>query len=180
MKTALYRLYLCIVRFYFNNKGDTINMGVDLTPKDSIDYFDNAKEITLEDDRIETDIHISGWGRKLRVRALSFAQMELINKKSTDPKTGNLDHAEWAYNTISQGVVRPLFKYNDAKELADNNGEFVRELADEIWNLGRISKKMWDAYLLEQKRNAAIEESGNPDADEGIEDENISDEFPIE
>src|SRR5688572_22227551 len=113
-------------------------MGVNLTPKDEVEYFENAKEVTLEDDRIETDIHIQGWGRKMRIRALSFGQMEIINKKATDAKTGKLDHAEWVYNTIKEGVVRPFFSYNAAKELADNNGEFVRELADEIWQLGRI------------------------------------------
>lgn len=140
-------------------------MPVNLTPEDKIDYFDSAKEVSLEDDRIETDIHVSGWGKKMRIRALSFAQMELINKKATHKETGNLDHAEWVYHTIQQGVVRPLFTYNSARELADNNGAFVRELADEIWNLGRISKRMWDTYILEQKRLAAVEESGNPDGD---------------
>jgi hypothetical protein len=150
-------------------------MSVNLTPKEDIDYFDSAQQVTLEDDRIETDIHIGGWNKKLRIRALSFAQMELINKKSTDVKTGTLDHAEWVYNTIKEGVVRPLFKYNDAKELSDNNGEFVRELADEIWNLGRISKRMWDAYILEQKRNTELEKTGNPDADEGITDDTEND-----
>ena len=143
-------------------------MAVNLTPKDEVDYFDNAKEITLEDDRIETDIHVSGWGKKLRIRALSFAQMESINKKSTT-KDGELDHAEWVYMTIKEGVVRPLFTYAAAKELCDNNGEFVRELADEIWNLGRISKKMWNAFILEQKRLSAVEETGNPDGDESVE-----------
>jgi hypothetical protein len=143
-------------------------MGVNLTPKDEIEYFDSAKEVTLEDDRIETDIHIQGWGKKMRIRALSFSQMESINKKAADKDTGKLDHAEWVYNTIKEGVVRPLFTYNSAKELADNNGEFVRELADEIWQLGRISKRMWDTYILEQKRLSELEKTGNPDADEGI------------
>lgn len=141
-------------------------MPVNLTPEDKVDYYDSAKEISLEDDRVETDIHINGWGKKLRIRALSFAQMELINKKATNKETGNLDHAEWVYNTLQQGIVRPLFTYNSAKELADNNGSIVRELADEIWNLGRISKKMWDAYILEQKRLTAVETSGNPNGDE--------------
>lgn len=151
-------------------------MAVNLTPQDKVEYFDSAKEITLEDDRIETDIHVQGWGKKLRIRALSFAQMESINKKATDKKTGALDHAEWVYNTIKEGVVRPLFTYNSAKELADNNGEFVRELADEIWNLGRISKRMWDAYILEQKRLTDIEKSGNPDADKENENDDEADE----
>lgn len=144
-------------------------MTVNLTPESKIEYFETAREVSLEDDRIETDIHVQGWGKKMRIRALSFAQMETINKKATD-KDGKLDHAEWVYHTIKEGVTRPLFTYITAKELADNNGEFVRSLADEIWQLGRISKRMWDAYLLEQKRLSAVEESGNPDADEGIND----------
>ena len=154
-------------------------MAINLTPKEEVEYFDTAKEITLEDDRVETDIHVSGWGKKLRIRALSFAQMEIINKKATD-KDGKLDHAEWVYHTIKEGVVRPGFSYNQARELSDNNGEFVRELADEIWNLGRISKKMWDAYILEQKRLTKLEETGNPDADEGVEDEATSNELSTE
>lgn len=145
-------------------------MAVNLTPTDGVDYFDNAREVTLEDDRIETDIHVQGWSKKMRIRALSFGQMETINKKATD-KDGKLDHAEWVYNTIKEGVVRPMFTYNQAKELADNNGEFVRALADEIWQLGRISKRIWDAYLLEQKRLAEIENTGNPDADDHYEEE---------
>lgn len=140
-------------------------MTVTLTPEEKVEYFDTAKEVSLEDDRIETDILVQGWGKKMRIRALSFAQMEQINKKATHKETGALDHAEWVYNTIKEGVVRPLFTYNSAKELADNNGSFVRELADEIWNLGRISKRMWDAYILEQKRLAAVENSGNPNGD---------------
>lgn len=151
-------------------------MAVNLTPQDEVEYFDSAKEVTLEDDRIETDIHVSGWGKKLRIRALSFAQMESINKKATNKKDGTLDHAEWVYNTIKEGVVRPMFTYNSARELADNNGEFVRELADEIWNLGRISKRMWDAYILEQKRLSEVETTGNPDADKDLEDDNEADE----
>ena len=155
-------------------------MSVNLTPENNVEYFENAKDITLEEDRIETDIAVRGWGKKLRIRALSFSQMETINKKATDNKTGKLDHAEWVYNTIKEGVVRPYFTYNAAKELSDNNGEFVRELADEIWSLGRISKRMWDAYLLEQKRTSKIEETGNPDADEGMKDEDTSDELSVE
>lgn len=151
-------------------------MAINLTTTDDIEYFETAKDITLEDDRIETDIHVTGWNRKLRIRALSFASMELINKNATD-KDGKLDHAEWCYRTIQYGVTRPLFTYNAARELADNNGEFVRELADEIWNLGRISKRMWDAYILEQRKLAKIEETGNPDADEGISEDDSIDEL---
>ena len=146
-------------------------MTVNLVPAADVEYFESAKDVTLEDDRVETDILVQGWGKKLRIRALSFAQMELINAKATN-KDGNLDHAEWVYWTIKEGVIRPLFTYNAARELADNNGEFVRALADEIWQVGRISKRVWDSYLLEQKRLSDIETTGNPDADEESDDDN--------
>ena len=142
-------------------------MSINRTPAEDVAYFDSAKEITLEEDRVETDIHILGWGKKMRIRALSFAQMELINKKATDEK-GDMDHEQWVYWTIKEGVVRPMMTIAQAKDLSENNGSFVRDLANEIWELGRISKKMWDAYILEQKRLAEIERTGNPDADESI------------
>lgn len=142
-------------------------MSVNRIPKEDIEYFDSGKEITLEEDRVETDIHIIGWGKKMRIRALSFAQMELINKKSTDEK-GDMDHEQWVYWTIKEGVVRPMMTIAQARDLSENNGSFVRDLANEIWELGRISKKMWDAYILEQKRLAEIEKTGNPNADETI------------
>lgn len=148
-------------------------MAINRTPKEDVPYFDSANEVAREDDRVELDIHIVGWGKKMRIRALSFDQMEKINKMATITETdkkqgkvaGTIDHAEWVYWTIKEGVVIPHFTIAQARELADNNGEFVRQLADEIWELGRISKRMWDAYLEEQKRLAAIEKTGNPDAD---------------
>lgn len=139
-------------------------MAIDRTPTEEVPYFESPREVTLEEDRVELDIHLLGWSKKMRIRALSFAQMEQINKLATDKDTGKIDQAEWVYRTIKEGVTRPMFTYNQAKDLADNNGEFVRELADEIWNLGRISKRMWDAYIAEQKRLAEIEKTGNPDA----------------
>lgn len=139
-------------------------MSINRNPKDihELDYFETPKEVTLEDDRLEIDIHVSGWQKKMRIRALSFAQMERINKSSMD-KEGKIDSEQWVYWTIKEGVVRPGFTLPMAQELAENNGSFVRELADEIWELGRISKRQWDAYIETQKRLAEIEQTGNPD-----------------
>jgi len=151
-------------------------MAIDRQPKEETEYYDSANQVATEEDRVEIDIKITGWEKKMRIRALSFAQMEKINKMATIQETdkderriaGEMDKAEWTYWTIKEGVVRPYFTIAQARELADNNGSFVRELADEIWNLGRISKRMWDAYILEQKKAAALEESDNPDADEHV------------
>ena len=151
-------------------------MSIDRQPADSIAYFESANQVAQEEDRVEVDIKVTGWEKKMRIRALSFAQMEKINKMATVQETdketrkvaGELDKAEWTYWTIKEGVVRPYFTIVQARELADNNGAFVRELADEIWNLGRISKRMWDAFILEQQKAAALEESDNPNADDGV------------
>lgn len=142
-------------------------MAINSNPVSTIEYFETARDITLEDDKIETDIHIIGWSKKLRIRALTFHQMERINQRAIDAN-GKLDQAEWVFHTIHEGVTRPIITYAQAKELGENNGHFVRELADEIWGLGRISKTMWDSYISEQKKLAAIEESGNPNADDSI------------
>ncbi len=132
---------------------------------DDVEYFSSAAEIAKQDDRVETDIEIQGWGKKLRIRALSFAQMEKINKLATD-KDGVLDHAQWVYHTLVEGIVIPHLNIIQARDLADNNGTIIRELADEIWELGRISKRAWDQFMLEQKRLAEIEKTGNPDANQ--------------
>jgi len=151
-------------------------MSIDRQPTETVEYYDSANQVAQEEDRVEIDIKITGWEKKMRIRALSFAQMEKINKMATIQESdkeerkvaGDLDKAEWTYWTIKEGVVRPYFTIAQARELADNNGAFVRELADEIWNLGRISKRMWDAFIEEQKKAAAIDETGNPNADESV------------
>lgn len=149
-------------------------MAVDRLPEKELEYYTSAQEVVQEEDRVEIDIHIHGWSKKMRIRALSFEQMEVINRRSTVQVTdqekgliaGTLDHAEWVYNTIKEGVVIPRFTYTSAKALADNNGEFVRELADEIWQLGRISKKMWDTFIKEQTLLNKVESSESLTEDE--------------
>lgn len=131
-------------------------------PKD-VEFFDNAKEITLEDDRLTLDIQVIGWSKKFKIRALSFGQMEDINRKARDDK-GEMDQELWSYWTLVHGVVIPMMRINEAKALADNNGAFVRELCNEIWQMGRVSRKQWDSYVEEQKRLSEIEKTGNPNA----------------
>ena len=130
-------------------------MPVDNLPEE-IEYYNNTDELLTEDDIIETDIRIVGWRKKFRVRALTFGQMESINKRSEDAE-GKLKHDEWVYWTIVEGVTRPKFKYEQAKKLADSNGAFVQELVDEIWRLGRISKDIWDEFIEQAKRRNKLE-----------------------
>lgn len=147
-------------------------ISIDRMPNQEVEYYSSAGEVSREEDRVELDIKLLGWDKKMRIRALSFEQMERINKMATITETdkkenkiaGEIDHQEWVYWTIKEGVIIPSFTIHTARQLGDNNGEFIRQLADEIWELGRISKKMWDSYIEEQKRLSAIEKTGNPDA----------------
>lgn len=147
---------------------------VDRMPDKDIEYFGSVQEIAQEDDRVETDVHIIGWEKKLRIRALSFEDMDKINRfskvRKKDEKeqreVGDLDQAEWTYWTLVYGVVIPRMTISQARLLADNNGDMVRQLTDEIWNLGRISKKLWNRFMDEQKKLAAMEKTGNPETED--------------
>lgn len=130
-------------------------MAVDSLPSESYEYYESSDELLREDDIIETDIRVTGWKKKFRIRALTFAQMEKINKNALD-KDGNLEHDKFVYWTIVEGVTRPRFKYDQAIRLANNNGAFVQELSDEIWRLGRVSKEIWDAFIEESKKSIKL------------------------
>jgi hypothetical protein len=109
------------------------------------DYYDDVDDFMKDDQTIEVDISNKGMKKRLRIRSLSFAQMEKINKLSqVDSK---LDNSEFVINTIIEGVVRPRFNSAQAKRLLDAHGETVKEIAENIWQLGRISKTTFDDYL---------------------------------
>lgn len=112
-----------------------------------VEYYNSIEELLAETDIVETDVHIPGWSRKFRIRGLDFGQQEDINEKATNKETSELDHKEWVLWTIVHGVVRPRLNYAQAKQLTTKNGQFLNALADEIWNIGRISKKAFDDYI---------------------------------
>jgi hypothetical protein len=109
------------------------------------DYYDDVDDFLKEDQTIETDIKAKGMNKRIRIRALSFAQMEKINKLST--VEGKTDNSEFVINTIIEGVVRPKFNSAQAKRLLDAHGETVKEIAENIWQLGRISKATFEEYI---------------------------------
>lgn len=129
-------------------------MSVDRNPEE-IPYYDNVEEILQEDDIVEADIRISGWNKKFRLRALTFEQMTRINHKATvivkDETTGEqkteLDDALFLYWTLVEGVVRPKITFTNAQRFGEKNGEFVKELSEEIWTIGRVSKAVWNKYI---------------------------------
>lgn len=130
-------------------------MAIDNFP-DELEYFDKPDEVLSQDDIVETDVRVIGWDKKFRIRALTFGQMERINKNATD-KEGKLQADEFVYWTIVEGVTRPKFKIEQARRLADNNGVFVKELSDEIWSLGRISQRLWNEFISESKRRTKLD-----------------------
>lgn len=109
------------------------------------EYYDSAKDFLAEETQIELDIQVVGMDKKLRIRALTFGQMEKINRTSI--VDGRLDSVEFTLNTILEGVVRPRFTKENVRDLIDFNGDIVRELSNQIWQLGRITKKTFDAYI---------------------------------
>jgi hypothetical protein len=133
---------------------------VDMRPSEEVAYFVHPDEVLNQDDIIEADVRVLGWEKKFRIRALTFGQMHKINKNATDPETGNLNMDEWAYWTITEGVVRPKYRIEQARRLSDANGENVKQLSEQIWELGRLNKKIWDQFIEESGRSvkAAKEE----------------------
>jgi hypothetical protein len=121
-------------------------------------YFSSASEILSTDDRVQTDIHFEGWGEKsMRIQALSFDDMEYINNMATNAE-GNIDSKLYHYYTIIRGVIIPKFNLEQVKQLDEKNGYLVRELVQSIWQLGRVSKKAWDAYINALNEQSEIDE----------------------
>lgn len=121
------------------------------------DYYTDVDDLLKDDQTIETDVQAKGMGKRLRIRALSFAQMEKINKLST--VDGKIDNSEFVINTIIEGVVRPKFNSAQAKRLLDAHGETVKEIAENIWQLGRISKTTFEDYLKTVQELGTVPES---------------------
>jgi hypothetical protein len=109
------------------------------------DYYEDVDDFLKEDQTIEIDVQLQGMTKRLRIRALSFAQMEKINKLSQ--KDGTVDNSEFVLNTLIEGVVRPKLNPVQARKLLDGHGETVKELAEHIWKLGRINKRTFDDYI---------------------------------
>ena len=122
----------------------------------SVDYYDAIEEYLIESDLVETDVHVTGLKKKFRIRALSFEKQEEVNQKSTD-KDGNLNHLEWVLWTLVHGIVRPVVTYAQAKQLLSKNGQVISTLADEIWNIGRIPKQVFDDYIAKLKELSDVE-----------------------
>lgn len=116
----------------------------------TLEYYNDPETLLAESDLVESDAHIVGWSKQFRIRALTFEQMDNINAKATNDK-GEIDHKDWVYWTIVEGVIRPNFTYQQAKQLGAKNGVFVEALADEIWKLGRIGKNVFDSFINELK-----------------------------
>lgn len=115
-------------------------------------YYDSFKEFLAEDDICEIDVYIVGLEKQFRIRALDFDTMEKINQLSI--LNGTIDNKAFAIQTIVHGVIRPRVTPEDANKMLSKNGAIIRELADQIWVLSRITPKTLEAYLkLQAERN---------------------------
>jgi hypothetical protein len=118
------------------------------------EYYDNVDDLLKDDSILEVDITIKGLKKRVRIRALSFLQMEKINQQSS--KNGEVDNIEFTVNTLAEGLVRPKMNTAQARKLLEANGEVVREIAENIWTLGKISKDMFDKYIETLQKDADL------------------------
>lgn len=122
------------------------------------EYYEDVDDFLKDDPTLEVDIKAKGMKKRLRIRALTFAQMERISKSSL--VDGKVDNVEFVLNTLVEGIVRPKFNTATARRLLDAHGETVKEIADSIWQLGRISRGAFEEYIK------ALQESSDLPADE--------------
>jgi hypothetical protein len=118
------------------------------------EYYDNVDDLLRDDSILEVDITIKGLAKRVRIRALSFLQMEKINQQSS--KNGEVDNIEFTVGTLAEGLVRPKMNTAQARKLLEANGEVVREIAENIWTLGKISKDMFDKYIETLQKDADL------------------------
>ena len=123
------------------------------------EYYDSVDDLLQDDSLLEVDLTIRGLKKRVRIRALTFIQMEKINQQSS--KNGEVDNIEFTVNTITEGLVRPKLNQAQARKLMEANGEVVRELAENIWTLGKVSKDVFDKYVEASQRDSTLQE---PDA----------------
>lgn len=119
------------------------------------EYYDNVDDLLRDDSLLEVDLTIRGLQKRVRIRALSFAQMEKINQQSQ--KNGEVDNSEFTVNTIAEGLVRPKMNTVQARKMLDANGEVVRELAENIWTLGKIGKDVFDKYVETLQKDNSLQ-----------------------
>lgn len=119
------------------------------------EYYDNVDDLLRDDSLLEVDLTIRGLQKRVRIRALSFAQMEKINQQSQ--KNGEVDNTEFTVNTIAEGLVRPKMNTVQARKMLDASGEVVRELAENIWTLGKIGKDVFDKYVETLQKDNSLQ-----------------------
>lgn len=122
------------------------------------EYYEDIEDFLKDDPTLEVDVKAKGMRKRLRIRALTFAQMERISQASTTD--GKVNNSEFVLHTLVEGVVRPKLNTAQAKRLLDAHGETVKEIADSIWQLGRISRGAFDEYIK------ALQESSDLPDDE--------------
>jgi len=130
------------------------------------EYYDSVDDLLQDDSLLEVDLTIRGLKKRVRIRALTFLQMEKINQNSM--KNGEVDNVEFTVNTITEGLVRPKLNSVQARKLMDANGEVVRELAENIWTLGKVSKDVFDKYVEALQKDSSLQEPSTDERDPAV------------
>lgn len=127
---------------------------IDFAVGTNADYYESIDELEQAAAPNELDVVIRGLQKRVRIRALTFAQMEKINQQAT--KSGELDNTEFTLCTLVEGIVRPKLTISQARRLLDVNGEVVRELGEQIWTIGKISKGEFDKFVEALQKDADL------------------------
>lgn len=112
--------------------------------------YASVDDIMESNDLTEATIRIPQWKRRgkpvvIRVRALSLAQREAIQKESTT-KDG-VDHIAEIEATLREGCVVPRFDVLQAARLRHKNGAILEQVATFIWSLSSIDQELIDATV---------------------------------
>lgn len=132
------------------------------------EYYESVDDILQDDSLLEVDMAIRGLKKRVRIRALTFLQMEKINQQSAKGTTNEIDNVEFTVNTIVEGLVRPKLNQAQARKLMEANGEVVRELAENIWALGKVSKDVFDKYIEALQKDNKIPEPEPSERDSSV------------
>jgi hypothetical protein len=133
------------------------------TRLDAGEDYASVDDILGANDLPESTIHVPQWTSKgkplaIRVRALSLAQREQIDRESTR-RDGSIDTVVQIEATLREGVLVPRFDINTSARLRHKNGAALEQIASYIWALSALDQDLIDAAVQ------ALADAAPPPAD---------------
>lgn len=115
------------------------------------DDYATVEDIMGSNDLTEATVKVPQWRKHgkplaIRVRALSLAQREAVQKESTN-KDGTVDHIAEIEATLREGCVMPRFDILQASRLRHKNGAALEQIATFIWSLSSVDQELIDATV---------------------------------